>query len=81
MLKTPGHIRCFEEEVTSTDALLRMPFDDFVRGMHMCYNDAVFTADWLSLMYSKKFAAEMEGLRPTSAWPGSAGSISAPAVP
>ena len=65
MLKTPGHIRCFEEEVTSTDALLRMPFDDFVRGMHMCYNDAVFTADWLSLMYSKKFAAEMEGLRPT----------------
>ena len=47
----PSHIKCFGQKITNREQLLKfaLSFNDFKAGMHLCYNDAVFTGVFYSL--------------------------------
>ena len=38
---------------------MKLAFRDFAAGAHICYNDAVFTADCYALYLSRKFDREL----------------------
>ncbi len=59
MLSIPPHIKCFREAVGSREHLMKLAFRDFAAGAHICYNDAVFTADCYALYLSRKFDREL----------------------
>ena len=59
MLSIPPHIKCFREEVGSREHLMKLSFRDFAAGAHICYTDAVFTADCYALYLSRKFDREL----------------------
>ena len=40
-------------------SLMKLSFRDFAAGAHICYNDAVFTADCYALYLSRKFDREL----------------------
>ena len=59
MLSIPSHIKCFRETVGSREHLMKLSFHDFAAGAHICYTDAVFTADCYALYLSRKFDREL----------------------
>ena len=59
MLSIPPHIKCIWEAVGSREHLMKLAFCDFAAGAHICYNDAVFTADCYALYLSRKFDREL----------------------
>ena len=59
MLSIPPYIKCFREHVGSREHLMKLSFRDFAAGAHICYTDAVFTADCYALYLSRKFDREL----------------------
>ncbi len=39
--------------------MMKLSFRDFAAGAHICYTDAVFTADCYALYLSRKFDREL----------------------
>ena len=57
----PSHIKCFSQKITNREQLLKfaLSFNDFKAGMHLCYNDAVFTGVFYSIYMSMMLDREL----------------------
>ena len=57
----PSHIKCFGQKITNREQLLKfaLSFNDFKAGMHLCYNDAVFTGVFYSIYMSMMLDREL----------------------
>jgi hypothetical protein len=59
LFSIPPHIKCFREPIESRAHLLRLSYNEFKAGAHLCYNDVVFTVVLYAILLSLKFDREL----------------------